>query len=68
MTRGVGVVEELELALELEGYARGTSQFKQLLRERKVDKCREIKRFRVCSECPAFDHCSLLREYLRNDP
>jgi len=62
------VVEELSQALELEGYARGTPEFKQLLRERKVERCRELKRFRVCSECPAFDNCTLLREYLRNDP
>jgi len=63
-----GVIAELESILELEGYARGTTQWNQLLRERKVDKCREIKRFRVCSECPAFDNCTLLREWLRNDP
>jgi len=68
MMEKLGVVAELEQLLELEGYAKGTDQFKQLLRERKVDKCREVKRFRVCSECPAFDNCTLLREYLRNDP
>ena len=62
------VIAELESILELEGYARGTTQWNQLLRERKVDKCREIKRFRVCSDCPAFDNCTLLREWLRNDP
>lgn len=62
---GVGLlVAELESALEFEGYTKGSDVFDQKLRERKVEKCREMKRMAVCSECPVYDECDLLKQYL----
>jgi len=60
---GAGIIEELKSTLELEGYAQGTTQFARLLCERKIDRCRELKRFQSCGSCPANDICTLLREY-----
>lgn len=60
------IVEELEASLEFEGYTKGTAVFDRKLRERKVERCRELKRMAVCSECPVYDECDLLKQHLRD--
>jgi hypothetical protein len=60
------VVEELENSLEFEGFIKGTEVFNRKMRERKVERCRELKRMAVCSECPVYDECDLLKQHLRD--
>lgn len=60
------IVAEIESSLEFEGYTRGTETFERKLRERKVEKCREMKRLSVCYECPVYDECTLLKSHLRD--
>lgn len=60
------ILEELEFALEGEGYVRGTPMFEKMLRERKVEKCREMKRLAVCSECPIYEECPIRLQHLRD--
>ena len=60
------ILAEMESSLEFEGYQRGTEVFAKKLRERKVEKCRELKRMAVCSECPVYDECNLLKQHLRD--
>lgn len=60
------IIAELERSLEYEGYQPGTEIFEKKMRERKVEKCRELKRMAVCSECPVYDECSLLKQHLRD--
>jgi hypothetical protein len=60
------IVAELENSLEYEGYTRGTPIFAKKMRERKVEKCRELKRTAVCSECPVYDECDLIKSHLRD--
>lgn len=60
------IVAELESSLEYEGYTRGTAIFEKKMRERKVEKCRELKRMAVCSECPVYDECDLIKSHLRD--
>lgn len=60
------IIAEIEQALEFEGYTKGSATFENKLRERKVEKCRELKRMAVCAECPVYDECRLLKDYLRN--
>lgn len=60
------IVSQLEDTLEYEGYQRGTETFDRKMRERKVEKCRELKRMAVCSECPVYDECNLLKQHLRD--
>lgn len=66
MTPQGAIIEEIEQALEFEGFTKGTVPFERKLRERKVEKCRELKRMAVCNECPVYDDCRILKEYLRN--
>jgi hypothetical protein len=60
------IVAALEDSLEFEGYTKGTLIFEKKMRERKVEKCRELKRMAVCSECPVYDECDLIKSHLRD--
>lgn len=60
------ILEELEFALEGEGYVRGTPKFDKALRERKVEKCREMQHLAECSECPIHEECHIRLAHLRD--
>ena len=60
------IIAALESSLEYEGYTPGTEIFEKKMRERKVEKCRELKRMAVCSECPVYDECTLIKQHLRD--
>lgn len=53
-------------ALEGEGFVRGTPKFDVMLRTRRVEKCRELKRLAACSECPIHDECEIRLQHLRD--
>lgn len=57
--------DELSDALEMEGYVRGTPLFDRTMKERRVEKCRELKRFATCGECPIAEECDIRLQYLR---
>lgn len=60
------LLEELEYLVECEGFALGTPAFDKRLREAKVERCRELKRFGSCSECPIYEDCALRRAVLKD--
>jgi hypothetical protein len=60
------LLDELEMAVEAEGFAPGSPQFEVALRARKVDKCKELKGYLTCSQCPAVTECSLRLAHLRD--
>ncbi len=60
------LLEELEYTVECEGFVLGTPAFDKRLREMKVERCREMKRFAVCSECPVYDECGIRRAALKD--
>jgi len=62
----LGRLEQLHLAVELEGYTPGTPQFETVLRQRKVEACKDMKGLSSCELCPAFEHCEVLRAHLRD--
>lgn len=64
--RQVKVVDELEMAVEAEGFTPGTAQFEMALRAWKVDKCKELKGFLACTQCPAVLDCTLRLAHLRD--
>lgn len=61
-----GVLDQLRIQVELEGYEPGTPQYEAVLRKRKVELCMEMKGFAGCDECPAYDSCQIVKEYLRD--
>jgi hypothetical protein len=46
------------------GHQPGTPEFDKALCALKVHRCKEMHSVHECSECPAFEHCDLVREYL----
>lgn len=60
------VLLELEDSLEVEGYTKGTPLFDRKMRERKVERCRELKRLGTCGECPVHEECNIRLQYLRD--
>ena len=60
------IIAAMESSLEFEGYTPGSAVWEKKLRERKVEKCRELKRMAVCSECPVYDECTLIKQHLRD--
>jgi len=61
-----GLLEQLKLDIELEGYAPDTPQFGVMLRQRQVETCVEMKELPSCESCPAYLECEILKEYLRD--
>ena len=61
-----GKLEELKLALELEGYTPGSPKFQALLRQRQVETCVELKSLSSCNDCPAYFSCEVLKHHLRD--
>lgn len=59
-------LQDLSLMVELEGIQPGTPEFEVALRRKKVEHCRELRGVFVCSSCRYFEHCALVREYLRD--
>jgi hypothetical protein len=49
-----------------EGYRPGTPQFDFILRKRKVERCQDMRRITACQTCNAYDHCELLKSYMRD--
>lgn len=60
------ILDELEMSVESLGLKFGTPEYEATLRLEKVRKCRELKGFRVCSQCPAVLDCSLRLASLRD--
>lgn len=59
------IVEQLKKLAEIEGYKPETEAFDRRLRQLKVIKCREMRGHATCRECPAFDHCELTKQVMR---
>lgn len=61
-----GVLNQLELDTEFEGYVPGTPQYEAVLRQKKVETCQMMKGLAGCDECGAYDGCELVKAYLRD--
>jgi hypothetical protein len=61
-----GTLAEVLTQIDAEGYKEGTPRYEQRLRQIKVTKCREIRGYFTCDECPAFDHCEITKQVLRD--
>lgn len=57
-------VAALELALQAEGYQKGTPAFDAALLQRKVERCQEQRAVLSCRECGYFDHCDTAKDFL----
>ena len=60
------VLDALDEMAELEGLAPGSDPFDHRVRQLKVLKCREFRGLFTCSECVAFDECSLIKQVMRD--
>lgn len=60
------VLDELEMSVEAAGYAPGSPAFDVALRAAKVEKCKEVKGFLTCAQCPAIMDCALRLASLRD--
>ena len=60
----VRLLQQLEDELEALGARPGTFAYDKMYRARKVELCKELQRVPSCNECRAFDHCTLVKQYL----
>jgi len=58
--------DQIGLALENEGYTKGTPKFERLMRARRVEACRAAHGC-ACSQCPAYDECELAKAHLSDN-
>lgn len=61
-----GVIDQLVIDLEVEGYRPGTPVFDAELRKRQVEACQEMQGVPGCDSCPAYDNCELVKAHLRD--
>ena len=61
-----GILEEFSDLAETEGLAPGTEPFNRRVRQLKVLKCREFRGLFTCSDCIAYDECSLIKQVMRD--
>jgi len=61
-----GLLDQLKLDTEFEGYAPGSPQFDAVLRKKQVEACMEMKALVGCDECEAYDSCEIVKAYLRD--
>lgn len=59
------IIGQLKLQIELEGYKENTPAWERRLDQVKVIRCREIRGHFICSECPHYDHCELVKKVMR---
>lgn len=50
-----------------EGYSAGSPEFERRFDQMRVQKCREMRGFPVCTDCPVFDFCELVKKVMRSN-
>lgn len=53
------ILGEIRSTAKLEGYTAGSPEFEKRKSQLQVAKCREMRGFTSCVECPAADYCEL---------
>jgi hypothetical protein len=61
------VLGQLQMSTKQEGLSPGTPEYEQRLDQMKVQRCRELRGFPICSDCPVFDFCELVKRVMRNN-
>lgn len=59
-------LKQLLAELEASGLKEGTKEFETVLRERKVEMCKQKRGVVSCYDCNYFDHCELIKAHLRD--
>lgn len=59
--------ERIRALLELQGLVAGTPDFERAERKIKVELCREKRAVNTCFACDHYEHCTVVRAYLRDE-
>lgn len=58
------ILTKLQDEAEDLGHTPGTPEFEKALCALKVSRCKEMQGVSECSDCKAYEHCGLVREYM----
>lgn len=59
-------LKQLYVDLKASGLVEGTNEFDTVLRERKVEMCKQMRSLASCWDCDYFDDCEMIKSYLRD--
>jgi hypothetical protein len=60
------ILKALRAELEMAGLKPGTLEYQKEERRRRVELCKAQKAVESCWKCDYFDHCELVKAYLRD--